>query len=159
MNVNFTSLQRSDVIQAARIWYDAWHEAHAHLVPAELTKLRTEDNFAYRLEEHLAQTIAAKSHGHVLGFAITREDELYQLYVSQEARGTGAASALMQASEAQIASDGYRTGWLDCAIGNGRARRFYEKSCWHLKREEITNLDTSQGPFPLKVWRFEKSIA
>jgi len=48
--------------------------------------------------------------------------------------------------------------WLACAIGNDRAARFYEKCEWTRSGTIINNADTANGPFPLKVWRYEKSL-
>ena len=48
---------------------------------------------------------------------------------------------------------------LSGAIGNGRAARFYEKSGWTLARIETVPTETSEGLFPLEVWRYEKRLA
>ena len=90
---------------------------------------------------------------------MTKDDELYQLYVSREARGTGAAHKLMKEVEQRLASRGIKTAWLGCAIGNNRAARFYEKSGWHLARNYISELPVPDGMFKLEVWRYEKKLA
>jgi hypothetical protein len=41
--------QPKEIDQLARLWYDAWQEAHAQIVPAELTRLRTLESFKQRL--------------------------------------------------------------------------------------------------------------
>jgi ribosomal protein S18 acetylase RimI-like enzyme len=86
-------------------------------------------------------------------------DELYQLYVSAEARGTGVAAALIADAEARLAAHGVRTAWLACAIGNDRAARFYEKSGWRRAGTVVSELDTPAGIFRLDVWRYEKDLA
>jgi hypothetical protein len=48
--------------------------------------------------------------------------------------------------------------WLACAIGNARAARFYEKSGWAMARVETVPTETSEGLFPLEVWRYEKRL-
>jgi ribosomal protein S18 acetylase RimI-like enzyme len=85
-------------------------------------------------------------------------DELYQLYVSAQARGSGVAAALMADAEARLAEAGVATAWLACAIGNERAARFYEKCGWRRAGTMINELDTPDGMFPLEVWRYEKSV-
>jgi GNAT superfamily N-acetyltransferase len=85
-------------------------------------------------------------------------DELYQLYVSAQARGTGVAAALIADAEARLRAGGVQTAWLGCAIGNDRAARFYEKSGWHRAGTVVERLETSSGEFPLEVWRYEKSL-
>jgi hypothetical protein len=37
----------------AKVWYDGWQDAHAQIVPAELTRLRTLESFRDRLQAAL----------------------------------------------------------------------------------------------------------
>ena len=145
-----------DVLSA--IWYDGWHEAHAQLVPVELTRLRTRENFRDRLLAALADIRVVGSRGTPLGFSIVKNDELYQLFVSPEARGSGVASALILDAEARLRARGVDTAWLACAIGNQRAARFYEKCGWRRIGTMLNAVETSRGAFLLEVWRFEKSL-
>lgn len=39
--VEARSADPSEPGQLARVWYDAWNDAHSRIVPAELTRLRT----------------------------------------------------------------------------------------------------------------------
>ena len=39
-----------EIDQLTRIWYDGWSDAHAQIVPAELTRGRTYDSFRKRLQ-------------------------------------------------------------------------------------------------------------
>jgi GNAT superfamily N-acetyltransferase len=96
--------------------------------------------------------------GAPLGFSWVKDDELYQLYVASQARGTGVATALIADAEAQLLSSGVETAWLACAIGNERAARFYEKCGWRRTRNMINVLDTTAGTFHLEVWRYEKPL-
>ena len=43
--------------------------------------------------------------------------EVYQLYVSAQARGSGVAAVLMADAEARLAEEGFESAWLACAIG------------------------------------------
>jgi ribosomal protein S18 acetylase RimI-like enzyme len=86
-------------------------------------------------------------------------DELYQLYVAAQSRGSGVAAALIDDAEAELAKAGVRTAWLACAIGNDRAARFYEKRGWHRTGTMINQLETTAGIYPLEVWRYEKALA
>lgn len=128
-------------------------------MPDELIRLRTLDSFRDRLEALLPEIRVIGPPGSPAGFCINRDDELYQLYLSAEARGTGAAAALLTDSEARLSANGVVTAWLACAVGNERAARFYEKSGWHRTGTEMIEVDTSAGPFPLETWRFEKNLA
>jgi GNAT superfamily N-acetyltransferase len=142
----------------ARIWFDGWRDAHAEIVPPELARLRTLESFRDRLVAALPDIRVVGATNAPLGFSIVKHDELYQLFVSAEARGTGVAAALIADAEARLASSGVKTAWLACAIGNARAARFYEKSGWRRVGTMINHAETQEGPFPLEVWRYEKSL-
>src|SRR5262249_22481368 len=96
--------------------------------------------------------------GAPLGFHLLKDDELYQLYVSAAARGTGVAAALIVDAEARLAERGIENAWLGCAIGNERAARVYEKCGWHRGRTMVSDLETTSGIFRLEVWRYEKRL-
>jgi GNAT superfamily N-acetyltransferase len=147
-----------DLDPLATLWRDGWRDAHEAIVPAALTRLRTIESFRERLEVGLASVRVAGPPGAPLGFTMVKGDELYQLYVSAGARGTGVAAALMADVEARLAERGIRTAWLACAIGNNRAARFYEKSGWRRVATVVIDTETANGPFPLEVWRYEKSL-
>ncbi len=144
--------------QISTIWEAGWHEAHAEIVPSSLCELRTTSSFIDRAHENLALTRIAREGPNVLGFCIVRENELYQMYVSRRARGSGVAQALIADAENRIGAAGHNLAWLACAIGNERAGRFYEKSGWINTGQDVVDLDTSEGAFPLEIWRFEKRL-
>jgi ribosomal protein S18 acetylase RimI-like enzyme len=89
---------------------------------------------------------------------MVKGDELYQLYVSAQARGAGVAATLIADAETRLAGRGVDIAWLSCAIGNDRAARFYEKSGWHRAGTMVNRLDTPNGTFPLETWRYEKLL-
>ena len=147
-----------DVEQLARLWFDAWHDAHAALVPAELTRHRTVESFAARLVDALPRVQVCGPSGAAAGFCTVRRDEIHQLFVARASRGTGVAAALLAAGEARLAAEGSSRAWLTCAIGNERAARFYEKQGWQRVGNVIEELATPGGPIFLEVWRYEKSL-
>lgn len=143
----------------AKLWYDGWQDAHAALLPAELARARTLGSFRDRLSAALPTVRVTGSTGAPTGLCMTRDDELYQLYVAAPSRGVGVAGALLEDGEARLVAAGVETAWLACAIGNLRAARFYEKHGWQRIGAEIIELDIPAGPFPLEIWRYEKSLA
>lgn len=149
----------TDIDPLAKLWHDGWHEAHAPLVPAELTRLRTLESFQQRLEAGVSHIRTVGPTGAPVGFSMVKADELYQLFVAPQARGSGVAASLIADAEAQLAERGVRTAWLACAIGNVRAARFYEKCGWRLVGTMVNHVETTKGPFALEVWRYEKSVA
>jgi GNAT superfamily N-acetyltransferase len=156
VNVRYAGAAELD--RLARIWYDGWHDAHAAIVPAQLTRLRTLDSFRSRLEEALGTVRVTGPAGEPAGFCMTKDDELYQLFVSPESRGSVVAVALIDDAEARLRDAGVSTAWLACAIGNHRAARFYEKRGWQRAGTVMNMAETSDGPFALEVWRYEKAL-
>ena len=148
----------SEIDHLARVWFDSWHESHAAIVPPALTRLRTLESFRDRLRAALADIRVVGPFGAPLGFCIVKGAEVYQLFVTAAARGSGAAAALMADAEARLLANGVDTAWLACAIGNARAARFYEKSGWRRVGTVLNQADTSEGTFPLNVWRYEKVL-
>lgn len=149
----------AEIDHLARLWHDSWHDAHAPLVPPDLTRLRTLESFRKRLQAAFPNIYVAGSRGAPVGFCVLKGEELSQLFVSPEARGSGVAAMLIADAETRLAERGVETAWLACAIGNDRAARFYEKSGWRLAGTVTNPAETSSGPFPVEVWRYEKRLA
>jgi GNAT superfamily N-acetyltransferase len=158
MRMDVRSADEQELDQLTSIWYDAWQDAHATIVPPELTRVRTRESFRERLQAALPGVRVIGPVGAPLGFAIVKDDELYQLFVLARARGSGAAAALIADAEARLFAAGVRTAWLACAIGNDRAARFYEKCGWRRVGTMINLAETSSGTFALETWRYEKSL-
>jgi len=143
----------------ARIWYEGWHEAHAHHVPRELVVLRTLPSFSDRIADMGDRMRVAGSAGAPVGLCAIRDGELDQLFVARAARGTGNAAALLANGEARLASSGVRRAFLLCVPQNIRAARFYARHDWVNMGECDEPVFTADGPFPLRVLRFEKTLA
>jgi len=148
----------AEIDHLAQLWHDAWHGAHAHLAPPELVRLRTLANFRDRLAAMLPDICVVGPAGAPLGLCALKGDELYQLFVAREAHGSGVAAALIADAEARLAARGVELAWLACAVGNMRAARFYEKSGWRNAGTFVMQSETSNGPFPVDQWRFEKRL-
>jgi GNAT superfamily N-acetyltransferase len=147
-----------DIASLAKLWHDGWHDAHAAILPADVTCARTRASFLERLSRYLPNLRAIGEVADPLGFALLKGDELNQFYVQGRARGTGIARLLMEDCEQQFAHAGVHTAWLACAIGNDRAARFYEKAGWHRAGIETIELDLPTGGYPLDTWRYEKRL-
>jgi ribosomal protein S18 acetylase RimI-like enzyme len=149
----------AEIDHLARLWHDVWRASHAPLMPAELIRLRTFESFRERLKAVLPDIRVAGPLSAPVGFCALKGDELYQLFVSPAGQGAGIAAALLADGEARLAQRGVDSAWLACAIGNDRAARFYEKHGWQLAGTVVNPADTPSGPFPLRVWRYEKRLA
>ncbi len=156
--INIRPAEPTEVDQLAQVWFDAWNDAHAQIVPVQLAQLRTFENFRERMQKELPKVRVAGAPGEPVGFCLVRGDELYQLFVAATARGTGVAAALMADAESKLSQSGVETAWLACAIGNERAARFYEKCGWRRNGTMTNEAETSEGTFLLQVWRYEKVL-
>jgi hypothetical protein len=56
------SAEERELDQLARLWYDAWQDAHAQIVPAELTRLRTLESFQAAPRSGLFRSPRRRSH-------------------------------------------------------------------------------------------------
>ncbi|MEJ6394323.1 GNAT family N-acetyltransferase [Gymnodinialimonas sp. 2305UL16-5] len=145
----------------AALWHDAWHDGHAVIVPKDLVALRTLDDFRARLPAMLDALRTIGPVGAPLGLCVIREDEMQQLFVAAEARGTGVAAQLLADAERRLAQAGVSEAWLDAAIGNDRAIRFYERAGWAKSRIADEPLDTAEGKgrYILRVQIMVKRVA
>lgn len=157
--VQVRNAEAAEIGWLARLWREGWVDVHLEIVPRELARARTLESFRERLANLVASVRVVGPSGAPLGFHIVKDDELYQLYVDAEARGSGVAAALVADAEKHIAAAGFETAWLACAIGNARAARFYEKCGWRRVGNMINVLEIPTGEFRLEVWRYEKSVA
>ena len=148
----------AEIDHLARLWHEGWNDAHGKLAPEGLLRARTLETFRDRLLAALDDTRVIGPAGAPLGLCMIKDDELYQLYVARQARGTGAAAALIADGEARLAARGFATAWLACAIGNDRAARFYEKCGWVMARTVANRLETPAGVFEIAIWRYEKQV-
>lgn len=156
--MNVRHAETMEIGPLATIWRDGWWEAHARLLPAELARFRTLESFGERLWAAFADVRVAGPVQAPVGFYILKSNQLYQLYVSSLARGSGVAAALIGDAEDRLAESGFGTAWLACAIGNERAASFYEKCGWRRVGTVVEHLEIPTGTFPLEVWRYEKIL-
>jgi GNAT superfamily N-acetyltransferase len=119
-----------DADAVAAIWYAGWRDGHLGHVPDELVAFRTEESFWTRAAQRVADTTVALVGDEVAGFVMVVGDEVEQVYVSRDHRGSGVAGTLLTEAEQRVKANGHREAWLAVATGNARARRFYERSGW-----------------------------
>jgi len=146
----------ADLEPLADLWHSGWRDGHLAIVPEALARLRTRENFRDRLIARWGAVRVTGPEGAPLGFHLILGDELNQFYLAAAARGTGLASAMMEDAGSLFRAAGVRRAWLACSIGNERAARFYAKADWARVGVETIDCETSEGPFPLGVWRYER---
>jgi ribosomal protein S18 acetylase RimI-like enzyme len=148
-----------DVEALTTLWCDGWQDAHAAILPARLRDLRSRDSFRERIADGLERVRVAILDADIAGFWMGKGDELDQFYVGAAHRGATVAPALMEDALTSFRRSGTPTVWLACAIGNARAARFYEKQGWRNAGVMTRRLSTTEGVFPLDVWRYEKTLS
>lgn len=158
MSLTARDADPKEIPALASLWFHAWREAHLPYVPEALTRIRTLQSFEERLRRFGPALQVVGPVGAPLGLCAVKQDELNQLFTSPEARGKGVAQALIADAEARVAAAGHDLIWLDVIAENDRAIRFYEKSGWRRRGEEIVALDTLDEPFELKALVMEKVL-
>jgi len=147
-----------DAAVVADIWFDGWHPAHDGHVPDGLSERRTREAFHERSPQRVGDTTVAEVDGEVAGFIMIVDDEVEQIYVSPAHFGKGVAGILMTEAEQQVAAQGYDVAWLAVAIGNVRARAFYEKTGWVNVGDLPYEVEALGEKFISPCRRYEKAV-
>jgi GNAT superfamily N-acetyltransferase len=148
---------QADVPAIAALWHSGWRDGHVGHVPADLHAHRDLDSFVQRVPPRIAGTTIATHGDAVAGFVMVVDDELEQIYIAAESRGSGVAAVLLAAAEQHIA-DRFDTAWLAVVAGNQRARRFYARHGWRDAGPIDYVAETLAGPFVVPSHRYEKHL-
>jgi GNAT superfamily N-acetyltransferase len=148
----------ADAPVVAEIWRTGWHDAHTGNVPDELVAVRTDTSFDIRAAQRVGDTSVAVVDGDVAGFVMVVGDEVEQVYVSRDRRGSGIADLLLDSAERQVAANSHAVAWLAVATGNARARRFYERRGWADKGPFDYPADGPDGPIAVPCHRYTKRV-
>lgn len=157
-DVQLRAARAGDTEAIAGLWHVGWADGHRHHVPDALLAQRTFEQFRRRVPDRLATTTVATIDGQVVGFVIVIDDEIEQIYVDRDARGTGIAAALLEHGEGAIAVH-HPAAWLAVVDGNARARAFYERRGWHDAGPIGYEAEVEGGTFSVPCRRYEKIVA
>lgn len=147
-----------DAADVADLWYFAWRDGHVGHVAESLVAVRTRDSFRPRAAARVPQTVVATVDGRIAGFATVEHEEVEQLFVAAEHRGSGVADALLADAERRIAAAGADRAWLAVAAGNARARRFYERQGWYDEGDFDYAAEGPDGPISTPNRRYVKEL-
>lgn len=147
-----------DVDAIARVWHAAWRDGHLGHVPPALHRHRRPEHFRERVPSRLRMTTVATIGPAIVGFVVVRDDEIEQIHVAPEARGTGVAAALLERGERRIA-ERHDRAWLAVVAGNARARRFYRRNGWRDAGAIDYPAETADGTLIVPCRRYEKRLA
>jgi GNAT superfamily N-acetyltransferase len=149
----------NDAAAIATIWESGWRDGHLGNVPDELAALRTANTFHNRAAERIAETIVAEIDSRVAGFVMVVDDEVEQVYVAADHRGSGVSDTLLAEAEQLVASGGHRVAWLAVVPGNARARRFYERNGWADDGDFPYETPHASGTVTVPCRRYVKQVA
>jgi GNAT superfamily N-acetyltransferase len=147
-----------DADAVAAIWYAGWQDGHLGHVPDELVAVRTKESFWARAEQRVADTTVAVVDDEIAGFVMVVEDEVEQVYVARDHRGSGVAGTLLAEAERQVKAAGHQEAWLAVATGNARARRFYERNGWTDRGAFDYPANVGAGSIPVPCHRYVKPV-
>ena len=108
MTVALRAATAADADAVASIWYSGWGDGHLGHVPEELVAIRTKESFWERVPSRIGDTTVAVVGDDVAGFVMVVDDEVEQVYVSGDHRGSGVAGTLIAEAERQVKSNGSR---------------------------------------------------
>lgn len=146
-----------DIPALVRVWHDAWHAGHAQLDP-EIAAGRPFPFFEQRMGGTLERCLAALVGGEIVGFAGWEGDGIGQVFVLPAWHGRGVAAPLLNTAEDVLRAEGHARIWLQCRVGNDRARVFYEKHGWSVAAVVEADIGTVTGREPILVWQMEKNL-
>ncbi|WP_410653053.1 GNAT family N-acetyltransferase [Amycolatopsis sp. cmx-4-54] len=148
----------ADADAVAKIWYHGWQDGHLGNVPESLVRIRTRESFWERAAERVGDTTVALASGEVAGFVMVVGDEVEQVYVSSDHRGSGVAGVLLTEAERLVSEGGHSRAWLAVAPGNARARRFYERCGWVDDGEFDNRVAGPEGLVLVPCRRYVKTV-
>jgi GNAT superfamily N-acetyltransferase len=158
MTVTLRRAVADDADAVAAIWYAGWADGHVGHVPEELVAIRTKESFWTRAADRIADTTVAVVGEEVAGFVMVVGDEVEQVYVSRDHRGSGVAGTLLSEAERQVKANGHSEAWLAVATGNARARRFYERGGWTDGGAFDYPATVGSGTLPVPCHRYLKQV-
>ncbi|MFI7002472.1 GNAT family N-acetyltransferase [Nocardia sp. NPDC050175] len=147
-----------DARTVAQIWYEGWGDAHLGNVPDELITLRTRESFDTRAAQRVPITTVATVGAAVAGFVMVVEDEVNQVYVSGDHRGSGIAVPLLAAAESRVRANGHPQAWLAVVPGNARARKFYSNNGWSDDGPYTNEIPGPAGSIDVPCRRYVKRV-
>jgi ribosomal protein S18 acetylase RimI-like enzyme len=153
-----------DAPAVAEIWRRGWRDGHLGNVPEELLAARTDSSFDTRAAERTGDTAVAVVGDAVAGFVVAGfvmvvDDEVEQVYVAEEHRGTAVAAALLAEAERRVGATGHERAWLAVVGGNARARRFYERNGWIDDGPFDHHAEGPHGTIRVPAHRYVKQLA
>ncbi|QWF78076.1 GNAT family N-acetyltransferase [Amycolatopsis sp. CA-230715] len=159
IDTRFRPAHPDDAERIAEIWRVGWADGHLGHVPEKLVAVRTEESFAARARHRVEDATVLIVDGAVAGFVMVVDDEVEQVYLAREHRGSGVASALIAEAERLVSEGGYEQAWLGVVAGNARARGFYERNGW--RDEGLFDYAAADvdGPIPLRCHRYVKALS
>jgi GNAT superfamily N-acetyltransferase len=158
-----------DAPAIAAVHVASWQGAYRGQLPDEVLANLDVERRTASWRQHLTGegqfTFVAEDDGRISGFAhgnAAREDnpdgkigEVFAIYASPDAWGTGAGRELMAAAVEWLREAGFREAVLWVLDSNVRARRFYELAGW---APDGTSKDDVVAGVPVTEVRYRRSL-
>jgi GNAT superfamily N-acetyltransferase len=157
-NAEVRAARMDDAPTIAEIWHAGWQDAHTGHVPDELVRVRNRESFDVRAAQRVPDTAVATVGGEVAGFVMVADDEVEQVFVSRDHRGSGVANVLLVEAERLVRANGHAETWLAVVDGNARARRFYERNGWRDEGLFDYQASSDGGPITVPCRRYVKQL-
>lgn len=158
MEITVRSAVPADAEPIAEIWRLGWQDGHRGFVPEELVRARPPESFGERAAARIGDATVAMVDREVAGFVMVAGDEVEQVYVAAEHRGSGVSKALIAEAERHVAANGHDRAWLAVVAGNARARAFYERAGWHDEGMFDYQAAGPDGPIAVPCHRYAKLL-
>lgn len=146
-----------DIEAIAILWHSGWLDGHLGHVPESIRPYRRLVDFRRRVPARVHETTVATVASCVVGFVTVHDDEVEQIYVAENARGGGTATALLRHAE-QVIAGRFDVGWLAVVAGNTRARRFYARNGWCDAGAVDYAAEITSGTLLVPCRRYEKCL-
>lgn len=169
MSVKIRPAVQSDLKQLARVNHESWRQVCQGRVEQRYLDAFTFEeclsNWQARfeqLQEKFERLLVAERNNSVAGFCYhgpsrdgdsggEQTGQIYLLYLSPEAIGTGLGSTLFNAAISELSKDGFVQATLWVLVLNERARQFYSRHGF--SPDNRTDLDERTGTARLRYHR------
>lgn len=157
-DLTLRTVEPDDFEPLALLWNAGWQVGHAAIAPPGLSAHRDLPSFRARIARAPESFWVAVLDGQTAGFIRIVGAELDQFYVAPAKIGQGIARPLMRLAEGRLRDAGVARAHLIASVGNDRAIRFYEREGWENCGEQMADVTTMEGTFPVPVMRLEKTL-
>ncbi len=148
----------SELRAVSAFYHKIWHETQAPFQHPGIAKFRDAAFMQARVDEFYPNIIVAVEDQNIIGLIVAHDRRISQLFIEPNYRGQKFGEKLLSLGEAKLIAEGVKTAGLNCLIGNGAARRFYERNGWRVEKE-LTKMGQTHGrDAEIRIWEMVKAL-